>query len=210
MKKVAIIGGSFNPVTLGHAQMALELIKLPNIDEVWFVPNNNSVFGKELVSFDHRMNMLSLTVSELNSSIYSLHSQRFFMNHIEKDQNLPGYTLDLVEALEEKYKKNEFYYVIGQDIANSIESYRYYRTLIKTAKFIVFPRKPYLPAGNLWYMKGEHIYLQPEKDIIEVSSTEVRQIIKKGDVDNGRARLLLQDKLPKEVINYILKNKLYK
>ena len=58
-------------------------------------------------------------------------------------------------------------------------------------------------------MSGEHIYLKSKKDFIEVSSTEVRQIIKKADCDHFRVKLLLKDKLSKEVIDYILKNKLY-
>lgn len=206
MKQIAIIGGSFNPVTLGHVQMALEVAKLPNIDGIWFVPNYNSVFEKNLVEFRHRVDMLELAIADLK-----FENKGFGISTIEGDQNLPGYTLDLVEALEEKYKDRcEFYYVIGQDIANNIGSYRYYRTLIKTVKFIVFPRKPYLPVGDLWYMSGEHTYLKSIENIIEVSSTEVRQIIKKADIDNGRARLLLQDKLNPGVIDYILKNKLYK
>jgi nicotinic acid mononucleotide adenylyltransferase len=53
-------------------------------------------------------------------------------------------------------------------------------------------------------MSGEHIYLKSKKDFIEVSSTEIRQIIKNGDIN------LLKDKLPEEVIDYILKNNLYK
>lgn len=208
MIRVAVLGGSFNPVTLGHTQLASELIKLPNIDEVWFIPNNNSVFGKELISFEHRANMLSLAISELNhSSIYSLFNQRFFLKTIERDQNLPGYTLDLVEALEEINNKNkyEFRYVIGQDIANSINNYRYYKTLIKIANFIVVPRKPYLPVGDMWYMGVGHTYLELEKDIIEVSSTEVRKIISGPHED----LYLLSGKLELSVIKYILDNKLY-
>lgn len=199
MSNIAVIGGSFNPITLAHMQIGALVATIPCIDMVFYVPNFNSVFGKNLAAFHHRVKMVDKVVNTLNS----IQFEKWFMTcSIECEQNLDGYTVSLVSALKKAYPKDTFFFVIGQDIANSIDSYKHYDTLIRDEKFIIVPRPGYTPTGN-WYMNNKHICLQIDAPLIDVSSTHVRTQIVNGNI------LSLIDKLPTDVLQYIMRNKLF-
>jgi len=202
MKKlnVAIIGGSFNPVTNGHLQLGLFVSNIDFIDEVWYVPNYKSVFGKDLESWTDRIVMLQKAISYL----YALTEHKVFrLSNIEAEYDLDGYTITLSQKLKELYKNVNFYFAIGQDIANNIHKYKYYDKLIDELNFIIIPRKGYTPT-NEWYLNDKHIYKKLDESLIEVSSSEVRKYIRTNEIWK------LLTKIPLEVLDYIKINHLYK
>jgi nicotinate-nucleotide adenylyltransferase len=125
------------------------------------------------------------------------------MSDIEHTEKLDGYTISLHDALTTKYPTYNFYYVIGKDIANSIEKYKFYDKLIKDCQFIVCDRPGYESNGNTWYLKGKHIYLEDVENLIQASSTELREKILNGNIEE------LKEKISIDVLNYIIEHKLY-
>lgn len=202
---VAVIGGSFNPITFGHMQLGELVAKLPMIDRVLFVPNDTSVFGKNLESWEHRSSMVKIVVDYLNTIMtYGCDKKVWFeMCSIEHERKLDGYTISLAAALKEELPDFNFYFVIGQDIANNINKYKFFDKLIEELTFIVVPRARYVPNEYDWYLNGKHIIVPVDEPLIDVSSTDIRELRSAGIL------WPLMTKLPTGVLEYIAKNNLY-
>jgi nicotinic acid mononucleotide adenylyltransferase len=108
----------------------------------------------------------------------------------------------------------EFAFIMGQDNANTFHKWVNYEHLEKMMKFVVIPRKGVERDLSIdWYLNKPHIFLHDEEtNIMDVSSTLVRNLLK--DIyENGYTsdkETELQKYLNKDVISYILENKLYK
>jgi nicotinate-nucleotide adenylyltransferase len=58
MRKIAVYGGSFDPVTLGHTRVAEIVLNTCDVDQVWFMPCYKSLYEKKLGSSYDRINLL--------------------------------------------------------------------------------------------------------------------------------------------------------
>ena len=196
---VAILGGAFNPITKGHIQLAQFVLNSSNeFDEVWLMPVYKHMFSKEMVSSEHRLEMCRIAAQV---------DGRIKVFDYEIKNQLGGETYNLFKRLkqdEELNNKYNFSMVIGLDNANSFHKWVNFQELERMVRFVVVPRKGYKRDESVtWYLERPHIYLNSECDIIEVSSTMVRDILENKDNQH------LDNFLDKNVINYIMKNGLY-
>ena len=206
--KVAILGGAFNPITLGHIQSAQFILNTSKqFDEVWLMPSYHHMYNKDMVSSEHRLNMCKLA-SKVDGRI------KVFDYEIKNE--LSGETYNFVKRLKtetELTEKYKFSMVIGLDNANTFDKWVNYEELEKLMSFVVIPRKGYTRDENVdWYLKYPHIYLNNENKIIEISSTEVRNMFK-SFYNDTTPKYKYDDFLKflnKDVLDYILKNELYK
>lgn len=204
----AIIGGSFNPIHIGHMQLAELVAKHPDIDTVMLVPSYKSVFGKNLESFEDRFNMCQIVTDSLNrisrrEHFNKTHGIYFSVLDIEKRLELDGYTISLAAAIKKDYPQVNPYFVIGQDVANEIHKYKDHEKLIQEETFIIVPRAGYEPIQDGWYMNGKHIFLTIDEPLLEASSSSVREYL------HGCNIWTLIDKVPTGVLEYIVKHNLY-
>jgi len=196
--QVAILGGAFNPIHNGHIEIAKALLNWSKIfDEVWLMPCYSHMYGKNLESTEHRLNMCKLAVKDARIKVCDY----------EITKKLSGETYYLVKRLlEDKNFKNiyNFSLVIGQDNANTFDSWVNYDDLERMIRFVVIPRQNVdFKSSSRWYLKSPHIYLQPDKPICNISSTEIRKYIYFD-------RRVIEKLVDKDVLDYILKNHLYK
>ncbi len=124
-----VYGGSFNPPTIAHYEIAKLLIEKYN-SKILFVPVGNSYNKDDLVSFEHRYNMLKLMISNLNADVLSL----------EDNSNYLG-TYELLSKL--KTQDEELYFILGSDNLDYIEKWINAYKLISEFKFIVLTRNNY-------------------------------------------------------------------
>jgi len=191
MKKIALIGGSFNPPTKSHLQIVNICLKY--VDEVWFLPCYVTYYNKELISPKTRIKMLKLMLQNLNTTKIKICD--FEIRNKLVDETYPN----MLKFLQ-YYNENQFYFVIGMDNANKIHTWGDYKNLINLLPFIIIPRKNYQKNNKIkWYLKKPHILINVQD--IEGSSTEVRQDIAK----NIKSKYLFDN-----IYKYILNNKLYK
>jgi len=193
MKKVALFGGSFNPPTLGHEFVA-NLALHQGMDEVWLMPCYKSLYGKSLAPDDQRLFMLRFLTTN---------NPKFKVSSWEINNKIEGRTFDIMNRLCEEHPENDFYFVIGGDNADRVPT-EWYRgdELIKKHKFIVISRGGHDNEAN-WFTEEPHIYVDHELKM-DVSSTEVRKLIKEGNF--GKAgRKLAFGTLP-----YIMSYNIYK
>jgi nicotinate-nucleotide adenylyltransferase len=196
--KVAILGGAFDPITLGHIQSAQFVLNTSGeFDEVWIMPAYKHMAGKDMAGPGHRLNMCRLA-AKVDKRI------KIFAYEIENE--LAGETYNFFKRLkaEEEYSdKYNFSMIIGQDNANTFDTWVNFKELERMVRFVVIPRKGVErdPEVN-WYLKEPHIFLNNETEIIEISSTKIKEGLK--TVWKGFIR-----GLDPEVLKYIQTNKIY-
>jgi len=195
-KRIAIYGGAFNPIHNAHIKVAQIILTAAKMDEVWLVPAYKHMNNKNLLKSEHRINMLNLAVKDFpNIKVFKY----------EIDNKLGGETYKFLKKLlsDDKYANFDFFYVLGQDNANNFKEWYNFEHLQNLIPFIIIPRKGVIPKDN-WYKKSPHIYLNKETDIMELSSTTIRNIIFKNVSD-----VKLKNILNKDVLKYIKQNNLY-
>jgi len=196
--KVAIYGGAFNPITNGHiraAQLVLNTSK--TFDEVWLMPAFQHIYNKDMVDAGHRLKMCQIA-SQVDGRI------KVFDYEIKNQ--MKGETYNLVKRLQdENFAKNEFdfSFIIGLDQANTFDKWVNYELLERMIRFVVIPRIGYERTTD-WFLNKPHIYLGNEKDLLDVSSTEIRKLLLSKNDDKK-----LNELMDINVINYIKENKLY-
>jgi len=200
--KVAILGGAFNPITIGHIQLAQFVLNTSReFDEVWLMPAYKHMYNKHMVSAEDRLRMCELS-SQIDGRI------KVFDYEIRNE--LAGETFNFFKRLKTEETLNERYnfsMIIGQDNANTFDKWVNYTELERMVRFVVVPRKGIERDVNVnWYLKEPHIYLNSENSIMEVSSTEVRAILNQEGIDKYKQ---LEGLLHPDVIKYIYNNKLY-
>lgn len=204
---VALLGGTFDPPTLGHIALAKFVLNNSDIKQVWLVPCYRHMYNKNTTNAKHRMAMCELAAGV---------DRRIKVFDYEIKHKMAGETYYFLKRLldDPAYDNYNFSYIIGMDNAVSFDRWFNYELVEQLVRFIVVnrPGVEYNPSGA-WYLKRPHVLLEAEKidDLIEVSSTEVRDIMEVEVVDNSIfTHLALEDKVGNLVIQYILENGLYK
>lgn len=199
MKKkiIAVFGGSFNPPANSHISLAKQILKNDsNIEKVIFVPVNVKYNKEGLASNEDRFIMLQ-KICENNEGLE--------VSNIEITSQRQLYTIETLKLIQEQYKENEIYFVLGTDNLKELETWHEADELLKNFKMLVLER------GNddieliiedddfLRKYKTSFIKLQNIKKI-NLSSTEIRDKVKKGES--------ITKLVPNEILNEVLK--LYK
>jgi nicotinate-nucleotide adenylyltransferase len=203
--KVAIYGGAFDPITIGHIRVAQVLLNSSReFDEVWLMPVYQHMYGKKMADPEHRLAMCSLAAKD----------GRIKVSDYEVKHQLAGETYNLVKRLlDEQFAKDEYEFsvAIGQDNANTFHKWHNYEHLENMIRFVVIPRLgvPFDPKVN-WYLKPPHIYIAPDndEDLVQISSTDIRGMLKGGGCRFGDDKTVDQY-LDADVLKYIYQHKLY-
>ncbi len=179
-----VYGGSFNPPTVAHEAIIMELKKRFNPNNLIIMPTGSSYKRKDLLEFSHRYNMLKLISDDIISDI--------------EDKN-PIYmgTLDTLNRLSLKYPN--IYFVMGADNLIDIKSWINYKELLRNYHFIIITRDDIdiykFISDELKEYKDKFSFLNLK---FMVSSSEIRKNILKN-----------KDMLNPLVYEYIKKNHLY-
>lgn len=186
MKKVGILGGTFNPPHLGHLIMANEALHTIGLDEVRFMPNfiapHKDVSG---ASADQRLEMTRLAVE----------GYPFFqVEDFEIRSGGVSYTVDTMAKLIEKEPDSEFYFIIGGDMVKGLDKWHQIDRLIDLVRFVGIRRPGYESDPDY----PVQMINSPE---IHLSSTMLRQRAEIG----GTLSFLV----PEKVEAYIRKERLY-
>lgn len=199
MKKVGILGGTFNPVHLAHLMIAETAFETLCLDEVLFVPTGCSYMknASEIASSKDRVNMLGLALED---------NPHFALSTIEIDRKGNSYTYQTLQELKELHPDWELYLIMGADNLFDLESWKNPEIIMKYAHILAAVRGAKKNADMTEQMKylknkyGAQITLLPIRHI-DISSTSVREKI----TNKKTIRYIVPDK----VCNYIERHKLY-
>ena len=198
--KVGILGGTFDPIHLGHLATAEQVREIFALDEVLFIPAARPPHKVErLVTPEvHRLMMTYLATQS---------NEKFTVSPMEFLRDGLSYTLDTMNALLEKFgAASELFFIIGADSMADLAKWYRARELVSKVHFIATKRPGVevdVPALTEFFGAESmaHIH-QVETPGLEISSTDIRERVKLG-----RSIKYL---VPEVVEEYIAKERLYK
>lgn len=190
--KIGIMGGTFDPIHIGHLIAAEAAREQAGLDEVWFIPTADPPLKDKAPSAaaDQRYEMVRLAVEN--------HS-RFRVLDIELKRGGVSYSIDTVTELRKQFPGHAFCYIIGSDRINDLPRWHRIEQLSKLAGFIGLER-----PSNASRMDGLPSYLQlqlVEMPPIGISSTDLRERLAAGQS--------IRYRVPEPVGDYIRRRGLY-
>ena len=187
--KIGILGGTFNPVHIGHLILAEEAREKLSLGKIIFVPANLPPHkdNGDIAAAESRLRMLKLSVKG---------NKYFGVSDTEIKRQGRSYTIDTIKEFKQKYPADELYFIIGSDLLTYLDEWKDLNEINKLVKFIAATRPGYplekIPACI------QTLGIRA----VDVSGFEVRRCIK----ENKSFRYLV----PEAVFKYINKKRLYK
>lgn len=186
--KIGILGGTFNPIHIGHLILAEEAREKLGLDKIIFVPaylpphkDNTDI----AVAAD-RLKMVSLAIKQ---------NKYFSVSDLEIRRDGRSYTIDTLKEFKKKYPDDDLYFIIGSDLLKYLDEWKDLSDIIKMVKFIVATRPDYPLEKIPAYISTLAIRA------VDVSGFEIRRCI-----EEGKSFSYL---VPDAVFDYIKKKRLY-
>ncbi|MGP1585120.1 MAG: nicotinate-nucleotide adenylyltransferase [Schwartzia sp. (in: firmicutes)] len=198
-KRVGILGGTFDPIHVGHLMMAEAVRGEYRLDEILFIPAASPPHkqGQRITAAAHRYLMTVLA---------TLSNPHFIVSDIEMNRPGPSYTIDTIYDLRYQFPHTAFFFIIGTDVIAEIATWDRVEELLTLCPFIAASRPGEEP--DLVRLRRElgalgeariHPVTTPE---LEISSTDIRQRVRRG----ASIRYIVPD----AVEQYIYKEGLYR
>jgi len=197
MKKIGIIGGTFNPIHLAHLYIAYEAKCQLNLDKVIFMPAGSPPHKK-----NERILEASLRYKMVEEAIKKY--EDFEISNYEIEKKDFSYTYETLEYLQTK--DNELYFITGADCLINIEKWKNPDRIFKISNLVVFNRPGYdkeqlkLQKNEIEKKYNTSINFLDIMDL-EISSSMIRDRIKEGK--------RIDFFISKEVLDFIKKNNIY-
>ena len=133
MKRIGILGGTFNPPHSGHLSIAENLLSEFQLDEILFLPVGIPPHKRDMniASNEHRLEMLRLMTA---------HDPRLVVSDMEMLRDGYTYTVDTLTALRELQNDCLYYYIIGTDTLFNLTTWRRYEEVFGMTHFLCVPR----------------------------------------------------------------------
>ena len=170
LQTVGILGGSFNPVHIGHLMLASYLKQFAGLDAVWLTLsplNPLKTHPGALIPDLERLQMLKIATQNAVEGIG--------VCDIELSMPRPSYTINTLKVLSRRYPRKRFKLIVGSDNWRIFEQWKDYQTILDDYGVIVYPRPGY-PVPNR-YEDGMEVVDAP---LSSLSSTFVRSAISRG------------------------------
>lgn len=188
--KIGLLGGSYNPVHIGHLMLASYMQQFVGFDEVWLMLsplNPLKINTADLIPDIYRLKMLDIAIGD---------TPGLMVNDIELSMPRPSYTINTLRYLTKRYPRHTFKLIIGADNWKIFPQWRESEAILDEYGVIVYPRPGY-PLGTIYDDRVEVV----NAPVADISSTFIRKAIARGkDVKYF---------LPPGVAQYIKENNLY-
>ena len=210
MKKIGLLGGTFNPIHIGHLNIAQAVYDNFKLDELHFIPSKippHKNLG--LTPARDRYEMVKLAIENMEGN--------FFVSDFEIRKKGVSYTYLTLKHFRKNYPDAQLFFVTGTDIFATIQTWNNWTKLFELSNFIVINRKELsfvelftkLPENILSIIRnldnfentlyGRVVIFKAKE--IDISSTQIRNLLNSGEISSF---------LPKSVVEYIRKKNLYK
>jgi nicotinate-nucleotide adenylyltransferase len=184
--KIGLYFGTFNPIHVGHMIIANHMAEHSNLDQIWMMvtPHNPHKEKNSLLDDRQRLHLVRLATEDF---------PKIKPSDFEFKLPQPNYTINTLAHLQDKYPKNEFSLIMGEDNLNSFHKWKNYEAILENHEVYVYPR---LNAGEMDNQFANHPKIHKiNSPIIELSSTFIRENIK----DKKNVRPLLPEKVWTEI-----------
>jgi len=193
------MGGTFDPIHLGHLAMAESVREIFSLDEILFIPSARPPHKveKNITPEVHRLMMTYLATQS---------NEKFQVSPVEILREGLSYTLDTMNELEKKFGSDtELFFIIGADSMADLPKWHKAKELVSKVHFIATTRPgtevDLEGLKNYFGDSAKNIY-QVATAGLEISSTDIRERVRTGKS--------IKYLVPEVVEEYILKENLYK
>ena len=237
IKKVGVLGGSFNPPHNDHIRIAEYIKNRLSLDKFIIVPNAQPPHKNTChVEFEHRRKMLEILTYQYED---------LEISDIESDPNVPHYTIDLIDKIRNLYPKAYVFFCMGMDSLNYLDEWknglelhcycnlavvgRYgytYEDTHSIVKEVLKERIVYdtSPDFEKYLNRKNGLCIILDNQYTDISSTRIREEFAQFYQAAGTRLKAVKDMtclvgrylnyscrhLKREVIEYIIENRLYK
>lgn len=196
--KIAIFGGTFNPVHNGHVKVVDEITKIDKFDKIVIVPDRIPPHksSKELVNGIHRLNMCKLAFCGF---------ENVSVSDWEIENKGKSYSVVTLRHFKQVYPNDELFLVMGSDMMLNFDKWYKYQEILSLSSIVCISRCAadcvmLEQCVNKFRQYGGKIKIIPVKPL-EISSSQIRMRLKKN--------LDCSCYLNKNVVQYIKDEKLY-
>ncbi len=199
MRRIGILGGTFDPPHIGHLVLAEYAADGLDLEHVLFVPAGDPPHkrGRMKTPVEHRLAMLALATSR---------DARFVLSRIDIDRPGPHYSHDMVKIVQSQYPDAQLYFVMGGDSLKDFPNWESPEILIELCQLAVMRRPPH---EHIYPAMHRHMLPQLEARVemidaplLEISSTDIAERLRSGKS--------VKYIVPELVMEYIYAQRLYK
>ena len=198
--RIGILGGTFDPVHIGHLVLAEEALSKLKLDQIWFIPTGKPWLKESLEITDGftRLEMVKIATKS---------NPRFVASSIEIDRSGPTYTIDTLRYLKDKLgTETSIYFILGLDTLASFHKWNRPEEILDLCEFVVSNRPGF---GNTKILDEQLERFESIGSIttllnipmLDISGTNLREMIRQG--------LSIKYRVPDGVEEYIYSNGLY-
>lgn len=200
MNKIALFGGTFDPIHLGHVNLAQAAVEKCGLDQLIFVPNYISPFkqDRQVTSGVERSEMIQIALRT---------HPKFALSTYELERTGPSYTYDTLRHFREVWPDTEIHFVIGFDSVLTIDTWYHGEDILREYPLITAVR-PGVPREEAFRRiekyranYGSRIQMM-NIEPFDVSSSEIRQMVQRGE--------RITELVPPAVEKYIEEHGLYR
>jgi len=215
-KKLGLLGGTFNPVHLGHLRAAVEVREMLYLEKIYFIPAYLPPHktNEHIASPTDRLKMLELGINS---------NSLFEIADIELKRGGKSYTVDTLRYFTNAIPEFDFYFILGTELFSEMDSWKDYKELFRLSNFAVIKRPGYLlDIQSLlplelrddfrYYKEYQNVALYTNKnskilsllkiDGLQISSSQIRELVS----ENKSIKYLV----PSKVESYISSREVYK
>ena len=198
--RIGILGGTFDPVHIGHLVLAEEALSKLKLDQIWFIPTGKPWLKESLEITDgfNRLEMVKIATKS---------NPRFVASSIEIDRSGPTYTIDTLRYLKDKLgTETSIYFILGLDTLANFHRWNRPEEILDLCEFVVSNRPGF---GNTKILDEQLERFESIGSIttllnipmLDISGTHLREMIRQG--------LSIKYRVPDGVEEYIYSNGLY-
>jgi len=198
--RIGILGGTFDPVHIGHLVLAEEALSKLKLDQIWFIPTGKPWLKESLEITDGftRLEMVKIATKS---------NPRFVASPIEIDRSGPTYTIDTLRYLKDKLgTETSIYFILGLDTLANFHRWNRPEEILDLCEFVVSNRPGF---GNTKILDEQLERFESIGSIttllnipmLDISGTNLREMIRQG--------LSIKYRVPDGVEEYIYSNGLY-
>lgn len=202
MRRIGIMGGTFNPIHIGHLMLAEWAMDAVGLDEIWMIPAGFPYMkaSSQILPGRERLYMTQLAIED---------NPGFRCLDIEIERDGYTYSCETLERLRDRYPVYDFFFIAGADCLFSIESWKAPERILDNCTLVAAVRG----ESDFAQMEAQKLALEKrfcrEGKIIllpflrmSISSTEIRERIRRGQ----SVRYLVPD----SVLAYIKEKEFYR
>ena len=209
-KPIGILGGSFDPVHIGHLRLALESMDTAGLERVILIPLFTPTHRGELVATpEQRHHMLEIATDKV---------PQLEVSDIEIRRNTPSYTIDTINELRQQDPHQSICLIMGMDAFQYLDSWKDWEQMLELCNIIVAERSgaeqvtlnprlaEILESRKITHLDDIHSgttgrVMKIDIPVLDISSSKIRKLL----ALNQRIDFLV----PEDVRQYILDEKIY-